>query len=102
MGVNTMKNLYLTVSHILINGKKEEDYTTALISFLSQIVSEIPYLRVETIICDFEKALINGIQNTIDEFRLNDALKKTIKIQGCLFHYAQCIVKTFSKYYPKK
>lgn len=101
MGANTLKNTYLTVAHILINGKKEEDYTLALKNLLNQIVTEIPHLRIQMVISDFEKALLNGIQNALNEFNINEQLKRNIKIQGCLFHYAQCLIKTFSKYYNK-
>lgn len=91
MGANTLKNTYLTVAHILINCKKEEDYTLALKNLLNQIVTEIPHLRIQMVISDFEKALLNGIQNALNEFNINEQLKRNIKIQGCLFHYAQCL-----------
>ena len=101
MAVNTLKKKYITVSHILLGGKKESDYTFALNTFLSQIVSSFHFLRVEVIICDFEKGLINAIQNSINNFHLNEQLNRTIRIQRCLFHYAQCLFKTFSKYYSR-
>lgn len=71
-------------------------------TFLTQIVSSFHFIRVEIIICDFEKALMNAIQNSINNFHLNEQLNRTIKIQGCLFHYSQCLFRTFSKYYSRK
>ena len=102
MAVNTLKKKYITVAHLLINGKKEADYTFSLNTFLTQIVSSFHFLRVEIIICDFEKALMNAIQNSKNNFHLNEQLNRTIKIQGCLFHYSQCLFRTFSKYYSRK
>ena len=35
MGVNLMNNKYLTIGHIILKSKKENDYTNALALFLS-------------------------------------------------------------------
>lgn len=101
MGANLLKNTYLTVGHILLKGKKEVDYINGLTSFLSQIVSSLHNLRVKMIISDFEKGLLNAIEETINKYKLNEELSREVRIQGCLFHFSQCIVRTFSKYYQK-
>lgn len=101
MGANLLDQTYLTVGHILLKSKKQADYSNALILFLSQVVGSFKNLRVKIIISDFEKALLNAIRNTIDHYHLNEELSRNIKIQGCLFHFSQCLIKTFTKYYPK-
>lgn len=101
MGANLIKKTYLTVGHILLKSKKESDYSTSLSLFITQIISSLNFLRVKTIITDFEKALINSIQTTIKTFRFDQILGRNIRLQGCLFHFSQCIIKTFSKYYRK-
>lgn len=102
MGCNLLSNTYLTIGHILLKSKKENDYKNGLSLFLSQVVNSLSNLRVRFIITDFEKGLINAIIGTINNFHLNEELKRNINIQGCLFHFSQCLIKTFTKYYSKK
>lgn len=102
MGANLVNNNYLTCSHILLNKKDEDSYINGLHLFLSQIISSLSNLRIKIVITDFEKALMNSITEVINEFHLEEELSRHIKVQGCLFHFSQCLVKTFSKYYPKK
>lgn len=101
MGANLLNKTYLTVGHIMLKRKKQADYTNAEILFLSQIVGSFKNFRVKIIISDFEKSLLNAIRNTINYYHLNEQLSRNIKIQGCLFHFSQCLIKPFTKYYPK-
>lgn len=40
------------------------------------------------------RPLIKSISDTINLFHLEEELSHHIKIQGCLFHFSQCLVKT--------
>ena len=102
MGVNLIDKVYLTCGHILLKSKKKDDYVKGFQLFLSQIISSLHNLRLKVVITDFERALMKSISDTINLFHLEEELSHHIKIQGCLFHFSQCLVKTFSKYYPKK
>lgn len=64
----------------MLNCKNESDYTFVLNTFSSQIVSSTQFLTFEVIISHLEKALINGIQNLINNYHLNEQLNKIIKI----------------------
>ena len=102
MGVNLIDKVYLTCGHILLKSQKKDDYVKGFQLFLSQIISSLHNLRLKVVITDFERALMKSISDTINLFHLEEELSHHIKIQGCLFHFSQCLVKTFSKYYPKK
>lgn len=50
-------------------------------------------------ITDFEKSLMNAISKIFNALGLSEELRRPIKLQGWLFHYSQCLIRTFSKYY---
>ena len=68
MGANILNNTYLTIGHIILKSKKENDHTNALKLFLSQMADSFHNLSVKYIISDFEKALLNSIKDTISFF----------------------------------
>lgn len=73
-------DLYLPILHLLMKGKKHEDYKFAF----SQASLYIDFKKYKYISCDFEVSLID----TLKEFGNGD-------IRGCYFHYTQCIRRKF-------
>lgn len=75
MGCNLLSNTYLTIGHILLKSKKENDYKNGLSLFLSQVVSSLSNLRArfrgKFDICFSCMIIIDAVFNTT---KYNDIL----------------------------
>ena len=87
IGVNSIT--YFPGAHIFMPGQKAEDYRLATMQFLGLFRGRRP--QVKRLVLDFEEAEWDGIGNTV-----HGALP-ACHVQGCLFHYAQALLRMFSK-----
>ncbi|KAL4499091.1 hypothetical protein ABPG72_016993 [Tetrahymena utriculariae] len=80
--------LFIPVYHILITGQSEELYRQAMKDCKSIVKQQTNQdLQVRTIICDFEKALVNAIKASFPDS----------DIFGCFFHLSQCLWRKCQK-----
>lgn len=79
--------------HILLENQKQNTYKEALLFIFNQF----EFTVLDTIHIDFELALYN----ILDSFfpYIEPEMKRKYLIQGCLFHFKQCLRKNFEALY---
>ena len=78
-------NVYIPVLHVLMNGRKEYDYT--ILFKIIDVFFEIK--KVTDVYVDFEFS----ISNSLEKWRPG------INIHKCFFHYTQCLVRKMKELY---
>ena len=88
MFLDTELNKFFPGVYILLNNKTEFIYTHSL-NYIKNKINDInPHnLHLKTITCDFERGLINAINNVFPHI---------VKI-GCYFHYKQALIRNANK-----
>ena len=89
MYLENESNKYISGCYILLNTKSEFNYNESLKFLKSKLTNnETEIIKLTTITCDFEIALINAI---------SEIFKNIYKV-GCYFHYKQCLRRNAQKF----
>lgn len=88
VGVNTVQVVtYVPCVHILMKGKKEENYEEMLLTLLTCVFKG--QKQVRKVVIDFEIAMKHALETV---FRM---LGMNVTVKGCLFHFSQAIYRWF-------
>lgn len=93
IGYIPMFGKFCPLFHVLLENKRENTYRNALLFIFQSFGFDV----LNTIHIDFEL----GFFNVLDAFFpiLEPEHKRKFLIQGCLFHFKQCLTKYFEKLY---
>lgn len=94
MAVDIYGKRYLPVCHVLLTSGTYETYFRAF-SRILDVLERPRALQVRTVITDFEPALKRGVEDSLSGRGVH------VRVQGCLFHFAQAILRKFRKLYAR-
>ena len=89
-------NRYIPLAHVLMSGRRKEDYANALEQVLVCIGAKRRTLSLQQVVMDFESAMWESIPEVIQTW------KPRVTVRGCIFHFSQALNRAFKRLVPEK
>ena len=95
MAVDESYHQYWPAAHILMKGKATRDYRDAFLRLLVTF-KDPTKLALKRVSTDFELALREGVRQAAEQMNIH------VQFIGCLFHYAQALLRHWKSLYKQK